>query len=179
MSSAVFSTSAAECRPFVFDGETEEYCHPERSGKCAKRIPRGVEEPALSLPKGSLLSPDPRLASITLASHLKIRPAPEMASTGIPALDALTGGLPRGCLTEICGPASSGRTTLLLAALAAATRRGEFCAVVDASDALDPQSAAAAGVDLERLLWVRCSDDLPQKSRAKNCIPEGESEQTG
>ena len=55
-------------------------------------------------------------------------------------------------------PASSGRTTLLLAALAAATRRGEFCAVVDASDALDPQSAAAAGVELDRLLWVRCSE---------------------
>ena len=43
-----------------------------------------------------------------------------MASSGIPELDALTGGLPRGCLTEICGPASSGRTTLLLAALVGA-----------------------------------------------------------
>jgi hypothetical protein len=61
-----------------------------------------------------------------------------MVSSGIAAIDALTGGLPRGCLTEICGPASSGRTTVLLAALAAATRRGEFCVVVDASDALDP-----------------------------------------
>src|SRR5580765_8526337 len=157
MSSAVFSTSAAECRPFVFDGETEEYCHPERSGKCAKRIPRGVEEPALSLPKGSLLSPDPRLASITLASHLKIRPAPEMASTGIPALDALTGGLPRGCLTEICGPASSGRTGVMLAALAAATSRAEYCAVIDASDSLDPSSVVASGLDLDHLLWVRCN----------------------
>jgi hypothetical protein len=90
-----------------------------------------------------------------------------MVSSGISALDTLTGGLPRGCLTEICGSASSGRTTLLLAALAAATRRGEYCAVVDASDALDPHSAAAAGVELDHLLWVRCSDDLPQKSRAK------------
>ena len=52
-----------------------------------------------------------------------------------------------------------GRTTLLLAALAAATRRGEFCAVVDASDALDPQSVAAAGVELDRLLWVRCGEE--------------------
>jgi hypothetical protein len=48
---------------------------------------------------------------------------------------------------------------LLLAALAAATRRGEFCAVVDASDALDPQSAAAAGIELDRLLWVRCGQN--------------------
>jgi len=86
-----------------------------------------------------------------------------MVSSGIAAMDALTGGLPRGCLTEICGPASSGRTTLLLAALAAATRRGECCVVVDAGDALDPQSAAAAGVELERLLWVRCGEDLPRR----------------
>ncbi len=88
-----------------------------------------------------------------------------MVSSGAPAIDALTGGLPRGCLTEICGPSSSGRTTLLLAALAAATRRGEFCAVVDASDALDPHSAAAAGVELDHLLWVRCGEDAPQESR--------------
>jgi hypothetical protein len=92
-----------------------------------------------------------------------------MVSSGAPAIDALTGGLPRGCLTEICGPASSGRTTLLLAALAAATRRGEFCVVVDASDALDPHSAAASGVELDRLLWVRCGEDAPQKSRSKGC----------
>jgi recombination protein RecA len=76
-------------------------------------------------------------------------------------MDTLTGGLPRSCLTEICGPASSGRTTMLLAALAGATRRGEFCAVGDASDALDPQSAAAAGVELDRLLWVRCGENSP------------------
>jgi hypothetical protein len=89
-----------------------------------------------------------------------------MVSSGIPAINTLTGGLPRGCLTEICGPASSGRTTLLLAALAAATRRGEFCAVVDASDALDPHSANAAGVDLDRLLWVRCGEIPPQKENS-------------
>jgi hypothetical protein len=93
-----------------------------------------------------------------------------MVSSGIPDIDSLTGGLPRGCLTEIYGPASSGRTTLLLAALAAATRRGEFCAVVDASDSLDPQSAVAAGVELDRLLWVRCNDD-PPKSRAEKGSP--------
>jgi len=166
MSSAVISTSAALGRPFLFDAESEPQvcCHPERSGKCAKRIPRGVEEPALSLPKGSLPSPDPRLANILPASRLEIRPTPEMVTSGIPALDALTGGLPRGCLTEICGPASSGRTTVLLAALSAATRRGEYCAVIDASDALDPHSLAAAGIDLDHLLWVRCGHDIRQKA---------------
>ena len=101
--------------------------------------------------------------SVIPASRLEIRPAPEMVSSGIPALDALTGGLPRGYLTEICGPVSSGRTTVLLATLAAATCRGEFCAVVDASDALDPQSVANAGVELDRLLWVRCGESSPQR----------------
>ncbi len=110
-------------------------------------------------------------ARVTPASQLDIRPAPEMVSSGAPAIDALTGGLPRGCLTEICGPASSGRTTLLLAALAAATRRGEFCAVVDASDALDPHSAAAAGVELERLLWVRCGEEPPRKNSSPQSHP--------
>ena len=80
----------------------------------------------------------------------------ERVPSGIAGLDALTGGLPRGSLTEICGPASSGRTTLLVAALAAATQRGEACCLIDATDAFDPLSAAAAGVELAQLLWVRC-----------------------
>jgi hypothetical protein len=82
-----------------------------------------------------------------------------MVSTGIHAIDALTGGLPRGFLTEIFGPASSGRTSILLAALAAATQRQEVCALVDVTDAFDPQSAAAAKVALDRLLWVRCGHE--------------------
>ena len=98
----------------------------------------------------------PALGRVIPASRLQARPTPAMASSGIPPLDSLTGGLPRGCLTEVCGPPSSGRTSLLLAALAAATRRQEVCALVDASDALDPQFAAAAGIDLRRMLWVRC-----------------------
>jgi hypothetical protein len=109
--------------------------------------------PALVLER---LSQTPRLVAVTPASRLEVRPAPEMVSIGIRDLDSLTGGLPRGCLTEICGPDSSGRTSVLLAALAAATRREEACALVDASDALDPASAAAVGVEFGRLLWVRC-----------------------
>jgi hypothetical protein len=50
----------------------------------------------------------------------------------------------------------------MLSALAAATQRGECCAVVDASDALDPQSVAAAGMELDRLLWVRCGENSVQ-----------------
>ena len=141
MSSAVFSTSAAAGCLFVFGEEAV----------LEARSPIGNRKSAI----GNFLAP---------ASRLGIRPAPEMVPSGIPSLDALAGGLPRGCLTEICGPASSGRTTVLLAAVAAATRRGEFCAVVDASDTLDPQSVAAAGVELDRLLWVRCGEDSPWKN---------------
>lgn len=89
---------------------------------------------------------------------LRDRPAPLTVSTGLVALDALTGGLPRGALSEITGPASSGRTGVMLAALAKATRRDEACALVDASDSFGPASAAVAGVDLDRLLWVRCGE---------------------
>jgi recA bacterial DNA recombination protein len=83
---------------------------------------------------------------------------PLTVSTGVAALDALIGGLPRGALSEITGPASSGRTSVMLAALAGATRREEACALVDASDNFDPASAVATGVDLDRLLWVRCGE---------------------
>jgi recombination protein RecA len=103
-----------------------------------------------------------KLAAVVPASRLGIRPAPEMVSSGIPQLDALTGGIARGCLTEICGAASSGRTSVLLSVLACATQRGEVCALVDASDAFDPASAAAAGMEMNRLLWVRCGKKSPR-----------------
>ncbi len=90
------------------------------------------------------------------ASRLAVCPPPRTIPTGIPQVDELTGGIPRGGLTEIFGPASSGRTSLLLALMAQVTAREEVCALVDASDAFDPHSAAAAGVDLKRTLWVRC-----------------------
>jgi recombination protein RecA len=78
--------------------------------------------------------------------------------TGVAALDAcLRSGLPRGQLSEIVGPASSGRTTLALQILAAATQRGEIAALVDTFDRLDVESAIAAGIDPERLLWIRGS----------------------
>src|SRR5580692_1238013 len=110
------------------------------------------------------LSAVSKLAGVTAASRLEIRPTPLMVSSGVRELDALTGGLPRGCLTEICGPASSGRTSVLLAALAAATQRQEVCALVDISDAFNPYSAAAAGVNFEKMLWVRCGALQKQNS---------------
>jgi hypothetical protein len=79
-----------------------------------------------------------------------------VAPTGVAQLDArLGGGFPRGQLSELVGPRSSARMSLLLKMFAAATARGELVALVDALDMLDVESASAAGVDLDRLLWVR------------------------
>ncbi|HRC87532.1 MAG TPA: hypothetical protein PK413_18190, partial [Thermoanaerobaculia bacterium] len=76
--------------------------------------------------------------------------------TAQPALDTLLcGGLPRGALCELDGRFSSGRFSLVLAVLAAATGVGEAAALIDLGDSLDPRAAATAGVDLKRLLWVR------------------------
>jgi len=100
------------------------------------------------------------------------RPTVETIATGIAELDALTGGLPRGAVTEICGAASSGRTSLLCAILAAATEREEVCALVDASDAFDPVSAAGAGVDLDRLLWIRCGGNAEHALQATDWLLE-------
>src|SRR5215470_1801478 len=94
---------------------------------------------------------------------------PEVVSFGLEEIDALTGGLPRGGLTEIVGLASSGRTGLALAVLAAMTAREEVCAWVDAQDAFDPRSAQLAGADLERLLWTRCHN-IEQTLRAADLL---------
>ena len=91
----------------------------------------------------------------TLSRQGKQRRSP--APIGIEWLDArLGGGLPRGAISEITGPCSSGRTGLVLAMLARSTREGGIAAYVDVTDCLDPRSAEQAGVALERLLWVRC-----------------------
>ncbi len=86
----------------------------------------------------------------------KDQPADQLAPTAWPALDRLLcGGLRRGALVELVGPTSSGRFSLVLGALAAATARAEPAALVDLGDGLDPRLAEEAGIDLERLLWVR------------------------
>ncbi|HMC62355.1 MAG TPA: ATPase domain-containing protein, partial [Candidatus Solibacter sp.] len=107
-------------------------------------------------------------ARIPAALSLRFRNPPELLSTGIAEIDALLhGGLPLGGLTEIAGPACSGRTTLVSSLLAGVTRQGEACAYVDVSDAFDPLSAAAMGMDLGRLLWVRAgrAEEVPIVAR--------------
>lgn len=80
----------------------------------------------------------------------------EKLPTGLPAIDRLLQGFPRGALSEVAGLESSGRASLAHALLASATARLEICAYIDLSDAFDPCTAAASGVALRQLLWVRC-----------------------
>ena len=94
----------------------------------------------------------------------------EALSTGIPEIDALTGGLPRGAISEIFGPASSGRTSLMYSMLAYATTHEETCALVDTNDAFAPTSAATAGIDFDRLLWVRGAGNLEHAFKATDLL---------
>jgi RecA/RadA recombinase len=92
----------------------------------------------------------------------------EILPTTIEPLDALLGGgLARGKMTEIAGRGT--RFSIVIAALAAATSIGEAAALIDAGDSFDPQLAAAAGVDLQRLLWVR-SQTMKQTVTAAEMI---------
>jgi len=109
-------------------------------GNLAERIP-------------SALTPAPRT----------LRP---VAATGIRTVDELLqGGLPLGAITELVGPECSGRTSFALSFLAQMTQTENVCAWIDVSDTLDPESAAAAGVDLSRLLWVRCGVQTASQAR--------------
>jgi len=94
-----------------------------------------------------------------------------VAATGVRTIDeALGGGLCRGQLSEIVGGRSSGRTSVMCGALAQATARGEFTALIDPCDRFDPASAAAGGVDLSRLLWVRDTGDAGRAVKAINLV---------
>ena len=109
-------------------------------------------EAALSRRIPSALTPAPRV----------IRP---VAPTGVAEIDALLeGGFPVGAITELAGVECSGRTSLAFSFLSRITRAGSVAACIDVSNALDPESAAAAGIDLDRLLWVRCGV-IPAKAQ--------------
>jgi recombination protein RecA len=116
---------------------------------------RAQIEAALADRIPSALTPAPRTIRSVLA-------------TGISGIDALLqGGLPVGAITEMSGPECSGRTSIALSFIAGITRTAKVCAWVDVADTLHPESAAAAGVDLARLLWVRCGvkKTVPQSAQ--------------
>jgi recombination protein RecA len=99
----------------------------------------------------------------------------ECLLTGIASLDALLAqgqaeGFPRGAISEILGPESSGRTTLVHSLLAASTAQLEICAYVDTDDSFDPVSAAAAGVALSQLVWIRCGHNAGHAFKAADYL---------
>jgi hypothetical protein len=101
------------------------------------------------------------------------RPA-EVISTGIPQIDAfIFGGLPRGAMTEVFGPASSGRASFMLSVLAHATERQEICAIVDTNNSFDPNSASRAEINFERLLWIRCANNLEHAFKSTDLLLQG------
>ena len=102
------------------------------------------------------------------ALTLKIKHAPELFATRIAAVDEmLHGGIPRGCITEVSGAASTGKTSFAISAIASITQLGNACAWVDVNDALSPEATAAAGVELRRLLWLRVSPERGKKAADK------------
>ena len=118
------------------------------------------------------------MPSAALKSVLEGRFADVLRFREKPALDPLPSGVdgidfPRGAVTEIHGPPSSGRTTLLFSALAQATAREEVCALIDVDDTFDPTSAAAAGVALDRLLWIRCGGHAERALRVTDLVVQG------
>jgi recombination protein RecA len=113
-----------------------------------------------------------RSTTLGFRPDAKIR---ECLPTGIAPLDALltqgqAEGFPRGAISEILGPESSGRTTLVHSLLAASTAQLEICAYVDTDDSFDPVSAAAAGVALSQLVWIRCGHNAGHALKAADYL---------
>lgn len=92
-----------------------------------------------------------------------------------PALPSLSNpffnnGLQRGSLAEIYGRRSSGRISFVHSVLATATAAGEVCAVVDWRSSFAPGAAAAAGILLDRLVWVRCHGNVQHALRSTDLL---------
>ena len=98
----------------------------------------------------------------------KEKPRADLLPSGVLGLD-----LPRGTLSEIYGAPSSGKTGLLFAALARATRLPECCVFIDASDSFDPSSAEEAGIELNHLLWMRCGRNAEHALKAADLVVQG------
>jgi hypothetical protein len=117
---------------------------------------------------------------IPAALSMRSVASPELVSCGVAEVDAmLGGGFPQSAITELTGMDSSGRTTLALSTVAEITQRGESCAYVDVSDSLDPLSAAALGVDLRRLLWVRAGGADAEAATATPAVSRKQNAQSG
>ena len=85
-------------------------------------------------------------------------------------IPSVVGDVPRGALTEIVGPVSSGRTSVLFSLLATMSGKQEFCALLDVADSFDPASAEAAGVRLSQVLWIRCGGNVENALKAADML---------
>ena len=142
-----------------------------------------------ALPKPSWSDPSSPIQAVRLPSHIPLeRPQPfefsgvfrgheltrkdRRLSSGLAPLDALIdGGIPRGRISEITGRAGSGKTSIAASFAAFATRRGEVAAWLDASGAFDPESMAAAGVELGRMLWASMKTTTASRQMARATLP--------
>jgi len=98
----------------------------------------------------------PHLSLVKTLSHLQ----QEQRHIDEIRLEAHGLTLMRGSIAEFAGPASTGKTSLVLSVMAQLTTEGEICALVDSAGSFDPVSAKLAGVEFENLLWVRCGGEL-------------------
>lgn len=106
------------------------------------------------------------------ASALRlVKAEPKLPSLPLPLLEGVfQNGLQRGSIAEFSGQRSSGKTAVCFHVLAQATRRGEICAFVDTEGSFHPHSAAAAGVELSRLVWIRCNGNSGHALRATDLL---------
>ena len=112
-----------------------------------------------------------RTATLGFRPHaLRATKPRETLATGLASLDAAIDGFPRGAISEIIGPESSGRTTLIHSLLAASTSNHEVCAYVDTANSFDPVSAAAAGISLSQLIWIRCGSNTSHALKAADLL---------
>src|SRR5579872_2425062 len=110
------------------------------------------------------------LASVLTPTVAWDKRSSEYLSSGLPKLDKLIQGFPRGAISEIAGPESSGRATLIHSLLASSTRNSEICAYVDVNESFDPFSAAAGGVLLSQLVWIRCGHNVEHAFKAADLL---------
>lgn len=94
----------------------------------------------------------------------------ETLPSGLTSLDQFIEGFPRGAISEIIGPESSGRSTVIHSLLTVSTSKYEICAYVDTDDSFDPVSAATAGVALSQLLWIRCGHNAGHALKAADAL---------
>jgi recombination protein RecA len=108
---------------------------------------------ALSAALGQIEKQFGKGAVMRMGDNSAVRDVP-VVPTGSLTLDASlgVGGLPRGRVVEIYGPESSGKTTMMLHAIAECQKAGGTCAFIDAEHALDPTYAEKLGVDVDELL---------------------------